>query len=412
MLTLLLNADLHAPQALGLRHLLVAGGRVVWIGGDRPDLPSSLGAAVQDLEGRRLIPGLVDGHVHLTGGGGEAGPHTRVPPLPLSSFTLGGVTTVVGLLGTDDWTRHPRELVTAVHGLREEGLSAWAWTAGYHLPPVTLTGSVRGDLAHVECVVGVKTAISDHRSSQPTRDELLRLASEVHVGGLMTGKAGVVHLHVGDGPRGLEPIREALAGSELPPRVFNPTHVNRRKALLDEAVELARGGSHVDITAFPVEEGEDAWAAEEALLRYLDSGAPQERVSVSSDGGGCLPSFDAEGRVHAMDVGAPGALALTLERLLAGGVPLSHVLPAFTENPARLLRLRGKGHIAVGADADLVVLDSKGGIQDVMAMGVWQVRGGVAIRRGTFEARGASGGTDGATTVGASAGPSGSGGPA
>jgi len=398
MLTLLRNADLHAPRPLGLHHLLVAGSRVVWMGTEHLELPGALGAHVVELDGARLIPGLVDAHVHLTGGGGEAGAHTKVPPLALSRFTRGGVTTVVGLLGTDDATRHPRELVTAVHGLRHEGLSAWAWTAGYHVPPVTLTGTVRGDLAHVECIVGVKTAISDHRSSQPTRDELLRLASEAHVGGLMTGKAGVVHLHVGDGPRGLEPIREALAASELPPRVFQPTHVNRRKALFEEAVALAGQGCHVDLTAFPVEEGEDAWSAEDALLRYLDAGAPPQRVSVSSDGGGCLPVFDAEGRVSSMDVGAPGALALALRELLRRGCPLEQVLPAFTENPARLLRLAGKGHIAVGADADLVVLDSDGGIQDVMAMGAWMVRGGEVMRGGTFEAGTSGTGTSGTGT--------------
>jgi beta-aspartyl-dipeptidase (metallo-type) len=385
MFQLLLNADVYAPESLGVRHLLVAGDRIVWIGAEAPDLPSTLGAAVVDLGGRRLIPGLVDCHVHLTGGGGEAGAQTKVPPIGLSHFTRGGVTTVVGLLGTDDATRHPRELVTAVHGLRAEGLSAWCWTAGYHVPPVTITGTVRGDLAHVECIIGVKTAISDHRSSQPTRDELLRLASEAHVGGLMTGKAGLVHLHVGDGARGLDPIREALAGAELPPRVFHPTHVNRRKALLDDAIALARSGSYVDLTAFPVAEGEDAWSAQVALVKYLDAGAPPERISVSSDGGGCLPTFDADGRVATMDVGAPGALAITLRALLAGGVPLERVLPAFTHNPARLLRLARKGHIAVGADADLVVLDTDGGVQDVMALGQWHVRDGATVIDGTFE---------------------------
>lgn len=391
MLQLLLNADLYAPDHLGVRHLLVAGGRIVWIGTDLVTLPPALGAQVVDVAGQRVIPGLVDCHVHITGGGGEAGPETKVPPIALSRFTRGGVTTVVGLLGTDDATRHPRELVTAVHALRNEGLSAWSWTAGYHVPPVTLTGTVRGDIAHVECIIGVKTAISDHRSSQPTRDELLKLASEAHVGGLMTGKAGLVHLHVGDGARGLEPIRDALAHSELPARVFNPTHVNRKKALFEEAVALARSGSHVDITAFPVAEGEDAWSAEDALLRYLDAGAPAERISVSSDGGGCLPTFDDDGRVASMDVGAPGALALTLRRLLASGAPLARVLPAFTRNPARLLRLPRKGEIVVGADADLVVLDSAGGIQDVMALGHWHVRHGTALVRGTFESSAPSG---------------------
>ncbi len=385
MLQLLLNAQLFAPDAQGLCHILVAGDRVVWIGRERPNLGASLEVQIVDLAGRRVIPGLVDPHVHITGGGGEAGAHTKVPPIVLSHFTRGGVTTVVGLLGTDDATRHPRELVTAVHALRTEGLSAWCWTAGYHIPPVTITGSVRGDLAHIECIVGVKTAISDHRSSQPTRDELLRLASEAHVGGLMTGKAGLVHLHVGDGAKGLEPIRDALANSELPPRVFNPTHVNRKRALFDDAIALAREGSNIDITAFPVADGEDAWSAEVALVKYLDSGAPPERVTVSSDGGGCLPTFDADGRVATMGVGAPGALAITLRELLRSGVPLARTLPAFTSNSARLLRLARKGHIAVGSDADLVVLDSDGGILDVMALGQWHVRDGATVTRGTFE---------------------------
>ena len=385
MLTLLTNARVYAPQPLGPRHLLVAGGRIVWMGEELPELPPALGANVHDAGGRRVIPGLIDAHVHLTGGGGEAGARTKVPPLPLSRFTRGGITTVVALLGTDDATRHPRELVTAVQGLRAEGLSAWCYTAGYHLPPVTITGSVRGDLAAIECVLGVKTAISDHRSSQPTLDELLRLASEAHVGGLMTGKAGIVHLHVGDGTRGLELIRQALDGSELPPGVFNPTHVNRRKALFDEAVALARRGCTVDITAFPVADGEDAWSAAAALTRYLDAGAPPGRVTVSSDGGGCLPVFDDEGRVAQMEVGDPGALASTLAELVAGGQPLERVLPAFTSNPARLLRLAAKGQISPGADADLVVLDELGGVQDVMAHGVWQVMAGRAVTRGTFE---------------------------
>jgi len=388
MLQLLLNADVHAPAPLGVRHLLVAGTQIVWMGADRPALPTSLGATTHDCHGARVIPGFVDLHVHLTGGGGEAGAHTKVPPIALSRFTRGGVTTVVGLLGTDDATRHPRELVTAVSALRHEGLSAWCWTAGYHIPPVTLTGSVRGDIAHVNCIVGVKTAISDHRSSQPTRDELLRLASEAHVGGLMTGKAGLVHLHVGDGSRGLEPVRDALANAELPPRVFHPTHVNRRKALFEEAVSLARGGSHIDLTAFPVADGEDAWSAEAALSRYLDSGAPATHVSISSDGGGCLPTFDANGRVTSMDVGSPDALARTLSALLGSGQPLARVLPAFTSNPAQLLRLTRKGHIAVGADADLVVLDSDGGIRDVMANGKWHLRDGASVAHGTFEAAG------------------------
>ena len=387
---LLRNADVYAPQALGLQTLLVGGGRILWIGTglQLPDLPAALRAKVTeiDLAGRRLIPGLIDGHVHITGGGGEAGFRTRVPTVPLTRFTMAGITTVVGLLGTDDVARGPRSLLATAYALREEGLNAYAYAGGYHVPPTTLTGSVRSDLVFLEPLLGIgEVAISDHRSSQPTLDEVLRLAADAHVAGLMTGKAGVLHLHLGDGPRGLDLVRRALAGSEIPARVFNPTHVNRRKALFDEAVELARAGCTVDLTAFPVEEGEDAYTAADALRRYLSSGAPPQRLTVSSDAGGCLPCFDADGRVCHMDVGAAGALLETLRDLLVGGMPLETALPAFTSNPARLLRLAGKGAIVAGGDADLVALDATGGADTVIIRGVVHVKGGSAVRRGTFE---------------------------
>ena len=383
---LLRNADVHSPNALGIRHLLLGGGKILWIGEALPALPSMLAVEEIDLAGQRLIPGLVDGHVHVSGGGGEAGFATRVPAPLLSRYTTAGVTTVIGLLGTDDASRGTAELLAHIYALREQGMSAWGYCGGYHVPPTTLTGSVRGDIALVEPLIGIgELAISDHRSSQPTLDELLRLASEAHVSGLMSGKAGIVHLHLGDGTRGLDLVRQALDTSELPPRVFQPTHVNRRKALFEEALDLAKRGCHVDITAFPVEEGEDAWPAAEALLRYLDSGAPAERVSISSDAGGCLPCFDAHGRVCGMDVGHSGALIDTLKELLAHGLPLQRALPAFTSNPARLLRLAGKGRIEVGADADLVALDIEGAVHHVWMGGVPCVLAGVPVRRGMFE---------------------------
>ncbi len=383
---LLRNADVYAPEALGIRHLLLGGGKILWMGEDLPVLPAALSVEGIDLEGARLIPGFVDGHVHVSGGGGEAGFATRVPAPLLSRYTTAGVTTVIGLLGTDDASRGTAELLAHIYALREQGMSAWGYCGGYHVPPSTLTGSVRGDIAFAEPLIGIgELAISDHRSSQPTLDEFLRLASEAHVSGLMTGKAGIVHLHLGDGARGLELVRQALDGSELPPRVFQPTHVNRRKALFTEALDLAKRGCHVDITAFPVEEGEDAWPAAEALLLYLDSGAPAEKVSISSDAGGCLPCFDTDGRVCGMDVGHSGALLETLSELLARGLPMERALPAFTSNPANLLRLAGKGRIEVGADADLVALDAAGSVRDVWLGGQVHVQAGAVVRRGMFE---------------------------
>jgi len=385
MFDLLLNADVYAPEPLGLRHVLVCAGQIVYVGETVPALDEALGVRTTDLEGRRLIPGLIDGHVHVTGGGGEAGWHTSVPPVPLGQFTTHGVTTLVGVLGTDDLVRTTGSLVARVRALRAEGLSAYGHTGGYHLPPTTLTGSVRSDIVHIDCLIGMgELALSDHRSSQPTLDEVLRIASECHVAGLMTGKAGILHLHLGQGARGLDLVRRALDLAELPPRVFNPTHVNRRKALFDEACELAVRGCTIDVSAFAVAEDE-AWSAANALARYLDAGLPPERITVSSDCGGALPMHDAQGQVVSMGYGTSHRLVETIRELLHAGRPLDQILPAFTTNVAHLLRLKNKGEITLGADADLVVLDAQHRIRDVMARGVWHVQSGVQRVFGTFE---------------------------
>lgn len=387
MLKLLSNAHVYAPEDLGICHILVGGGRILGVSRRKDELAAA-GATECDLDGCRLIPGFIDGHTHVTGGGGESGFRTRVPPLPLGHFTTAGVTSVVGVLGTDDTTRDTRSLLAQVRGLREEGLGAWCHTGGYHVPPVTLTGSVRDDIVFLDPVIGVgELAISDHRSSQPTLNELLRIASDAHVGGMITGKAGILHLHLGDGERGMDLIRRALAESELPARVFNPTHVNRRKALFEEAMQIAQQGCTVDITAFPVAEDEDAWAAEVALGMYLDAGLPAERITISSDGGGCLPVFNEQGEMLQMDIGRSASLKETLRELLRNGRPLQTVLPAFTSNVAAILRLHDRGRIGGGFVADLLVLDADHNISDVMIAGIWHVRHGEQQVFGQFESR-------------------------
>lgn len=385
MLTLLTDADLYAPEARGQCDLLLGGGKVLAIEATGV-LPSSLhGVAKISLEGARVIPGLIDGHVHVTGGGGESGPNTRVPPIFLSALTTAGVTSCVGVLGTDGTTRTMRSLVAKTLALRAEGLSAYCYTGSYEVPVKTLTGSVRDDIVFVDPIIGVgELAISDHRSSQPTFDEVVRIAADCHVAGMMSGKAGVLHLHLGDGPRGLAFVRRALDETELPARVFHPTHVNRQRRLMEEAIALAKQGVTVDVTAFDPED--DGVSVEDVVERWWREGLPPQRLTVSSDGAGCLPSFDAEGHVVRMGVGEPATLATAMRALLERGVPLPSLLPPFTSNVARALRLPHKGRIEVGADADLVVLDENGRIRDVVALGRFMCRDGRRVVSGTFEA--------------------------
>lgn len=368
MIQVLRNAQVYAPQSLGLKDVFIAGSKIIGVvdAGCEFKLPDGVEVVEHDVLGRQLIPGLVDCHAHITGGGGEDGASTKVAAPLAETYFAAGVTSVVGLLGTDDITRSTEELLAGVRALREEGLSAWCWTGGYHYPLTTLTGSPREDIVHIDAVIGVgELAISDHRSSQLTLDEVLRTASDCHVGGLIARKAGVLHLHLGDGKRGLDLIRQALEQSELPARVFHPTHVNRQRALFDEALELTKLGCHIDVTAFPIEDGDGAISAADALREYLASDLPDNLISVSSDGGGCLPVFDEQGRMVKYDVGTSASLLEALNDLTGSGVALDCALPAFTSNPAEHLRLDGKGRIAVGYDADLVVLNDDGSVASV-----------------------------------------------
>ena len=386
MFELITNADVYAPQSLGNQHLLVCAGKIVYIGTQVPRLDDLLTVQTTDLDGARLVPGFIDAHAHVTGGGGETRPSSRVPPLHLSQFTGVGVTSVVGLLGTDDLTRNPQTLLTQVMGLREEGLSAWCYTGGYHVPVVTLTGSVRSDIVNLEPVIGVgEVALSDHRSSQPSLDEILRLASEAYVAGLMTGKAGIVHFHLGDGERGLSMINECLDRSEIPARVFQPTHVNRNKPLFEQACELTKRGCTVDLTAYPADCVGSGWSAEAAVERYFEQGCDAQKLTISSDGGGCLPSFDAQGELLDMGFAKCSALAATFKAMLDNNLPMEKILPLMTSNVASLLRFHRKGRIASGFDADLLVLDESHRIDSVMANGVWHLKQGQQLVKGLFE---------------------------
>lgn len=382
---LLKNAEVYAPEPLGQHDLLLAGGRVVALAATLPEPPHGWPCEVVDLRGKVLIPGLIDCHTHLCGGGGEGGAHTRVPAVLPTSLTMAGVCTAIGLLGTDGSTRSIAELLAAARGLEHYGLTTYCYTGSYEVPPPTLTGSVRGDIVHVDRIVAVgEVAISDHRSSQPTFEELIRLAADAHVAGMMTGKAGLLHLHMGDGGRGLSLVRRALDETELPPRVFHPTHVNRNPKLWQEALELTTRGCSIDITAFPPEEGEPVSGA--FLAEYLAKGLDPARVTLSSDGGGCLPVFDRDGKLLSMDVGASASLLVALRDAISLGAPLHRALAACTSNVAELFRLPSKGRLQVGGDADLVVLDDTLQLESTIAGGRWLVREGRPLVRGVFEA--------------------------
>ncbi|HAF71382.1 MAG: Isoaspartyl dipeptidase [Acetothermia bacterium 64_32] len=365
-LTLIKGARLYASS----REVDVLFSNVILALGERIPEPKGIAVELYDAEGRLLVPGLIDLHTHPIGGGGEAGPTSRVPELSLAEIVAGGITTLVGCLGTDDVTRHLEALLAKVRALSTQGITAYMYTGSYQVPPPTLTGSVRRDLVLIPEVLGVgEIAISDHRSSQPTFEELARIAAEARVGGMLAGKKGVVHLHVGAGRKGLSPLFRLVEETEIPILQFHPTHVGRTADLLDEAIEWAKEGGTFDLTAPSATLSWDRPFPE--IVRRLErAGVPWDRVTLSSDGGGSMPKFDGTGNLVGFATGRPASLWQAVRTLVKEGYPLEHVLPLVTENPARVLGIADrKGSIEEGKDADLLVLGEDLSIERVYAKG-------------------------------------------
>jgi beta-aspartyl-dipeptidase (metallo-type) len=385
MFTLITGGAVYAPEKLGRRDILIAG-RVIARIAEKIDLPAEFKPRVIRAAGKTIVPGFVDLHVHLLGGGGEAGPWSRTPEITLSKITRAGVTTVVGLLGTDDVSRRPEALLAKAMQLEQEGISAYIYSGSYQLPIATITGSLRKDLALIPKVVGVgEVAVSDHRSSQPSFDELCRIAADARVGGMLGGKAGLVHLHVGAGARRLDPVIRLVKETEIPIGQFLPTHLNRTSELMEHAIEFARLGGNIDITA----RGRNLNfrpTTVEAIRMALDAGIPVDRITLSSDSNGSMPIFDARGNVVKLGVGEIQCLFEDCQLLVKAGLSMEDSLKIVTTNPAKRAGLyASKGSLEAGKDADLLVLDRNLNIESVLAKGRLMLHKHEIIVKGTFE---------------------------
>jgi beta-aspartyl-dipeptidase (metallo-type) len=390
MLKLLKNCQVYSPEDLGMNDILIVGDKIGLIAPNISEDYSPISMEVVDLAGKTVVPGFIDPHVHMTGGGGEAGFYSRVPEIMLSGIIRAGITTLVGVLGTDGTTRHLESLLAKARGLETEGVTTYMYTGSYELPLITMTGSARRDIIIVDKVIGIgEVSVSDHRSSEPTVQELKRLATEARLGGMLSGKPGIAHFHMGSGKDGLSKLTEAIKTSEIPARHFYPTHVNRKRELLNEAFAFAKMGSFIDITAgvSPLTGFDGAVKPSKAVIECLDQGVPLSRITMSSDGNGTMGVYDDDGKVEKLLITQLDSIHHEFKDLvLQDGLDIPQALHTVTTNAAKLFGLYPvKGAITTESQADLVVLDDKLAIDMVFAKGVKMMDNGVVIKKGTFE---------------------------
>lgn len=390
MLTLIQNGEVYAPEYLGKKDILIVDNKIGFIE-DRIEPPHQfVDIKLVDATGKYVVPGFIDSHVHIMGGGGEGSFRTRTPEIQLTQATLAGITTLVGVIGTDGTTRTMASLVAKANGLEEEGITCYAQTGSYQVPLKTLTGKIEDDIILVDRIIGVgEVAIADHRSSQPTVNELTKIASAARIGGMLSGKSGLVNVHVGDSHDHLKLLEEIVDTTDIPIKQFYPTHINRNAHLFEAGIQYAQRGGYVDFTTSTIpqflEDGEVKCS--KALKRMLDAGVPVEQITYTSDGQASLPDFDEDGELIGLQIGQVSSLYSEVkDAVLEEGIPLETALKVITSNPAKILKLKQKGRIEAEKDADLVLLDKNTlEVNTVFAKGKLMVENGEALVKGTFE---------------------------
>lgn len=390
MITVIKNCEIYSPEYLGKKDIIINGDTIEGIY-ESVDIPENFGEIkVINAEGKLAVPGFIDSHVHILGGGGEGGFKTRTPELQISEIFEAGITSVVGCLGTDGVCRDLNSLLAKARALEEEGVSTYIYSGSYEIPVNTITGSIRSDIMLIDKVIGIgEIALSDHRSSQPTYEDFVKVVAAARVGGMLSGKGGAVNVHLGAGERGLQYLFRMVKETEIPISQVIPTHLGRSRKLFEEAIEFAKIGGIIDLTTScdPDNLEEDEVKAGTGLKMLLDAGIPINQIQFSSDGHGSLPLFNSRRELVGLGIGSVRSLYREVrDSVLKDSVKLEDAIKVITSNAADHLSLKGKGKIEKDRDADIVLLAKEDlNIRSVISGGKEVMKNGELLVKGTFE---------------------------
>lgn len=381
MIKLIKNARLYTSVETELTDILICNNKIQQIA---PQIETgNLQVEVIDAKGYWVTPGLIDIHVHVIGGGGQTGFSSLAPEVRVQRLIECGTTTVVGLLGTDGFVKQLPQLYAKTMSLRMNGLSAYMLTGFYGLPTPTITNSIAEDLIYTDPVIGCKIAMCDDRSSYPTKEELLRIINQVRLGGFTSAKGGVMHVHLGGLPEGMTLLLEIAR--EYPSLIgyISPTHTIRTENLFNQAIEFAKLGGMIDISTG----GTKFTEPYKAVLQAIDNGVELSKMTFSSDGNAGVRRIDPQTGIDTYTL-APLHLNLqqTVKLITDGGLHPKDAFKLVTENAAKVMKLKNKGFIKAGFDADFCFFDETFNLTDVISQGVEFMRNGEIVRKGNFEA--------------------------
>ena len=390
---LIRDGDVYAPEHKGEKDILAINDKIGFI--DQNISTSALNVLdknikIIDASKCIIIPGYIDQHVHINGAGGEGGPQYRTPPIQLSEFVKAGITSVVGLLGTDGFARSLKALLMKARALEQEGISTWIYTGAYQYPSPTITESILSDIILIDKVIGVKIALSDHRASHPTVDEFMKVTSEARTAGVLAGKAGVVHIHMGGEKLGLSYLFDIIRNTEIPIEQFAPTHLNKKdEELFQQVVEFGKIGGYIDLTTGASEEEKISKSIKpgKVIKRLLKNGVSIEKITISSDGNGSLPKFNEKKEFVGMRIASVSSLHEEFINMVKeDNISIGEAIQVTSTNIAQHLKLSKKGEIRTGKDADIIALDKDTlKIKHVIARGKILMEDEEVVKFGVFE---------------------------
>ena len=382
MFKLLKNATVYAPEKLGVKDILIWEDRVIKIG-DGLSLPDGHEGKEFDLSGKIIIPGIVDTHVHITGGGGEGGFTTRTSEITFEEIAESGVTTLIGVLGTDGYARRVKDVSVKCMALREEGFECYFLTGSYTYPIETISGSVAEDIIFNPYCIGTgEIAHCDHRSSIMTYEEMRRVCADTRNGARLAGIKGAVNVHLGNYPDPADYfIRMCEEDITFRPLII-PTHITRKDYVFDSCMKFWEYGGQVDITAGGSgDAAQHSYGSVQALEMIWKKYGTLERVSMTSDGNGSAPVWDELGNMIGMGKGSCKVLLADLKKAAQNGViPVEEVLKTMTTTPAKNYGLKtSAGKIVEKGTANFCILDEEFNLRETILNGkaVWAAGKGV-----------------------------------
>lgn len=390
MITVIKDVEVYSPKYLGKKQVVIVSNIFEGIY-DEINIPKDF-VNITEIDGSDYImfPGFIDNHVHIIGGGGEDGFSTRTKEIDFSELIKSGVTTVVGCLGTDSICRDINSLIAKARALEEEGITTYCYSGSYELPVSTATTSIKEDLMLIDKFIGIgEIALSDHRSSEPTYNEFVNAVAQARVGGLLSGKAGIVNIHLGGGAKKLEMLFSLIRDTEIPPTQLLPTHINRSTELFEMGMDYLKIGGFIDLTTSSnpdfLEPGE--LRASEGLKRIYEMKLPLERVTFSSDGQGSMPLFNEKKELIGLGVCSVKTLyGEVRDAILNKNVPIEEAISVITSNVARVLKLKSLGKVQKNYQADFVLVNKDTlEIDSVYAKGKALVRNKEVLAKSIFK---------------------------